>query len=258
MGSGMSLQKKEILSIIEPQLSSDGRGIQWFRTLTPAHAAESEPFFALEVFRAGESEVVTPNPIPRELRNVSLFTYLIHGKYSLRVDNELVKQATSGDFILLNSGKSTFLEEVFLPEYGMLEGFRLWVKQNHHQRATNSILINPDSPKIYLDQKAIQIQVLLGKANFKDQEVEIPDINLLNVSLHTNSTFKWKVPPHQNVMVFVFQGRAFFGPYRGEDQVLISRHQVLLYGKGEELLVQTQDTPVRFLIATGRTTIASN
>jgi len=252
MGRGMSLQKKEILSIIEPQLSSDGRGILWFRTLTPAHAAESEPFFALDIFRAGESEVVTPNPIPRELLNVSLFTYLIHGKYSLRVDNEVVKQATSGDFIVLNARESTIVEEVFLPDNGLLEGYRLWVNQIHNNLTTNSILINRDSSKIYFDQQAIQIQVLLGKAFFNHVEDEIPDINLLDVSIQTNSEFRWKAPLNHNVLAFVFQGRGFFGPYRDEKQVLIPRYQVLLYGQGDEILVRTKDTPLRFLLATSR------
>ena len=254
MGSGMSLQKKEIISIIEPQLSSDGRGIQWFRTLTPAHVTESEPFFALDIFRAGESEVVTPKPIPRELRNVSLFTYLIHGKYSLRVDEEVVKQATSGDFIVLNAGKSTFLEEVFLPENGLLEGHRLWINQNHNNLKTNSVLINPDSSRIYCDQQSILIQVLLGKAFFNDDKDETPDINLLDVSIQTNSEFKWKAPSNHNVMAFVFQGRGFFGPYRDEDQVLIPRHQVLLYGQGDEIFIRTKDTPLRFLLATSKKT----
>lgn len=248
----MSLHIKEITSIIEPQLSSDGRGTQWFRTLTPAHIAESDPFFALDIFRAGESEVVTPNPIPRELRNVSLFTYLIHGKHSLRVDKEIVKQATSGDFIVLNAGKSTFLEEVFLPENGLLEGFRLWVNQNHNNLTKNSIFINPDSSKINFDQQKIQIQVLLGKAFFNNDEEETPEINLLDVSVQMNSKLKWTAPSNHNVMVFVFQGRGFFGPYRDENQVLISRHQVLLYGQGDEILIQTKDTPLRFLLATSK------
>jgi redox-sensitive bicupin YhaK (pirin superfamily) len=248
----MKLMKKEIKSIIEPQLSSDGGGIKWYRTLTPANAIDSDPFFALEVFRAGGSEVEPPNPNPKELRNISFYTYLMHGNYSLRVDTEIVKQATSGDFIALNAGERSIVEEVFLPDNGLLEGFRLWVHHNQNNRTAKSILINPDSSKIYIDQRAGQIQQLLGKALFNDDEDDIPDINLLDVSLQANNKLIWKAPLNHQVLVFVFQGRGFFGPYRDEDQILIPRHQVLLYGQGTDIMVQTKDTPVRFLIATGR------
>lgn len=254
----MSERRKEIISIIEPQLSSDGGGLQWFRTINPANVVVTMPFFALEYFRSGETKVETPNPKPREVQNTSFYLYMIHGKYSLRIDNNTVNDVKAGELIALHTGKSTIMEEVFLPTHRKLEGFRLWLDQTKNFQPNKSISITPNHSTIMGKDYSVQIQVLAGKSQFDPiNEKDIPKVNLLRIDVDKFSEFRWVAPIHHNVLVFVFQGRGYFGPYKVEKEVLVARHQVLIYGQGEAVIMRTEDTPLSLLIATGRIPIDS-
>lgn len=120
-------------------------------------------------------------------------------------------------------------------------------------KQTRSIDINPNHSKSFFHHRTVQVQELLGsfQINLKGEDVLPSAVNIFNVSLQKNTSFVWKPPQDHNVMIFVFQGRGIFGPYAGEDELLVPRYQLLLFGEGDEIYARTEDTPLRFLVITG-------
>ncbi len=249
------MNRRKIIKIIEPQFSSEKGGIRWFRSLTPADAKIARPFLALEYFQSNQLAFDKPQPSSRHYQGVKLFSHIIRGNYSVRINKSQVFQAGAGDFIEIDTGAGAQLEEVYLTDQEKIEGFRLWIDQNSLQNPGINVSIHARNEKqLRFQQGRVQIQFFSDF--YSDQKDNLfwtdSDLRILDVNVLANTKFEMNTTPEQQLLAFVYQGRGYFGPYQDIDDILISRQCVLLFDNGQTIQIQTKDTPISLLVVTAK------
>lgn len=254
-GIEMSMKPRKIVRIIEPQFSSEVNGIRWYRSLTPADTVLAHPFVALELFQNNHLKVNNPQPTSRFYRGVKLFSHIIHGNYSVRINQSQIYQTHAGDFIEIDTGSGVQMDEVFLPDGVKMEGFRLWIDQNSFQNSGMKVSIHARNEKrLRFQHGKVQVRSFSGFP--ADQSFDSlwagSDLTILDIKISAETKFELKTAYDHHALVFVYQGRGYIGPYQEEDKVLIARQRVLLFDQGHSIQIQTEDTPISLLVVTAQ------
>jgi redox-sensitive bicupin YhaK (pirin superfamily) len=249
----MNKTRRKIKKIIEPQFSSEIGGIKWYRSLTPADSYLANPFIALELFQSNLHDFDEPKPITRNYRGVKLFSYFINGKYSVRINQNQIFHARAGDFIEIDTGYGADFEEVYIPQSGKIEGFRLWVYQDSYEKPKFNVTVHSaNENRLSYQNGKVQIHPFIGfNADPKNDLLRTDsDLRILDLKISSESKFELTTPFHHNTLAFVYQGRGYFGPYQEKDDILISRYHLILFDAGHKIQIQTKDTPLSLLLVT--------
>jgi len=253
------METRKIKKIIEPQFSSEMGGIHWFRSLTPADTSDANPFIALDIFRSNQTLSYKNIHTSRFLQGVTQFSYLFSGKYSVRINQNQVYHTRTGDIIGVNPGYGANLEEVYVPETGKIDGFHIRIRQRTSEKQlAPSAYINNFENRKSLHQNHMQVQPIWGYDLNPQEDLIIPDsdIKIIDVKMSDTTDFEWETEIEDTVLIFIYQGRGYFGPYMEFENQLINRFNVLLFTPGKKIKLSTQDTPLAFIMVSAKPIIA--
>jgi redox-sensitive bicupin YhaK (pirin superfamily) len=153
---------------------------------------------------------------------------------------------------------------------GRMGGFQLWANlpASHKMMDPRYREVKKDQiPEVALSAGAL-VRIVSGRVNGVQGPVKdvVTDPEYLDVSLPADSSFRHPVNRGHNVFAYVIEGSGFFDPGRDpyardavgrgyfdmERKCLCDAETLVLYGSGDEVTVSTEETPVRFLLVSGK------
>ncbi len=250
----MSKVRKAIKSMVIPQLSSEDGGIRKNRSISLPGMDYLDPVLVFEHFVRTDDFDRYFHKTQKRYVGMQMITYLLSGKYHYRSSRKEIGTLTSGCLLWVKSAAGVDMEEVFEAERDMLEGFQIWVNLPADQKETAAQFIQLDPPQIPIVRQndGSLIRVLIG--SFHNTQgaflLKQPTINLFDLIIPPYATFSFD-SQLETSLVYLYQGRGYFGPYEEQEDVMAARQKLLIYGDGDYILVRTEETPVRMLYLSG-------
>ena len=134
-----------------------------------------------------------------------------------------------------------------------LAGFQLWANLPASHKMMNPRyrdITKDQIPEVVVNDK-VKVKIICGEINGVNGPVQdiITDPEYLDVSIKPNSEFKHSIVKSHNVFAYVIEGEAIFDPINDE---IVGVEHLVIYRKGDEVLIQTKDKSVRFLLISGK------
>ncbi len=246
----MPKERKTIKSMVVPQLSSEGGGMRWKRSISLPGMDYLDPILSFDHFQRTDDFHRYYQKTQKRYLGMQMITYLINGKYHFRSAKKEMGSLTAGSLVWIKSGSGIDLEEVYETDQKNLEGFQIWINLpaiNKNDLPQFNLLESQKIPVVRQNDASL-IRVLVGdyqKAN-SSIIVEQPKINLFDLLIPPYANFSMQSKYIQS-LVYLYQGRGYFGKYGDEEDILVSRQKLLIYGPGDFISVRTEETPLRML-----------
>jgi redox-sensitive bicupin YhaK (pirin superfamily) len=177
----------------------------------------------------------------------------------------------SGDVQWMTAGSGIIHQE--MPkgdEKGMMWGFQLWANLPASQK-----MMTPRYRDVKDNQipevsagKGVKIRIICGEVKGKKGPVRdiVIDPEYLDCTVSAGSEFIHPTKPGHTVFAYVIGGKAFFceekNPFAYEMEgvnysdiqrdAFVRNENLVLFDDGEQIVVSTEDEPVRFLLMSGK------
>ena len=243
---------RQIVKILPSRATQDGAGVRLDRVFSNQEAVETDPFLLLDFFHSDNPKDYIAGFPWHPHRGIETVTYMLHGK--VRHEDSIGNNGVigPGDIQWMTAGSGIIHQEMPEQEDGILAGFQLWVNL-----PAKSKMINPryqeypgtDIPEYKLSNGPI-LKIICGRLNGLTGPVKdiTADAEYLDIYIPSGSKFDHKVKPGYTVIAFIYWGEARFCD---EDQV-VGKDHLVLYGDGEKITVSTLGSDVRFLLISGK------
>jgi len=250
----------------------EGAGVHLRRAFgSEMEALLFDPFLLLDDFRSDTpSDYINGFPWHPH-RGIETITYVLRGnvEHADSLGNKGV--ISSGDVQWMTAGSGIIHQEMPKGDReGHMWGFQLWANLPAVHKMTKPKyrgVTDNQIPKVALPG-GVDIRVICGKVG----EIAGPvgDIatnpEYLDISVPARSVFSHPVQRGHTVLAYVFEGKAFLqaecgsaskkrtGKSKQEDNIpqIVANHGLVLFGDGDEISVTTSESPVRFLLISGK------
>jgi redox-sensitive bicupin YhaK (pirin superfamily) len=241
---------RRIESVIDPQLVIEGAGVLLRRSIAPKVSNEFDPFLLFDHFAFNDPIEGPIRGFPMHPhRGIETVTYMLEGSVQHRDSLGNTGLIGPGDVQWMTSGRGILHEE--MPRRGpsgAIYGFQLWVNLPARLKMTAPRYQEVSAASIPTTQVGgASIRVVAGQANGVGGSVReiAADPIYIEVSLSPHSEFTQDVPAGHTALAYVFEGEAAFGGER------IQAVKMARFGDGDQVRVETQDSPVRFMLIAG-------
>ena len=251
-----------VRDVVEPRPTLEGAGVRLVRTIGAPAVEYLDPFLLLDHFSSDDPRDYLAGFPWHPHRGIETVTYVLAGE----VDHEdsLGNRGTigPGDVQWMTAGGGILHEEMPRPHDGRMAGFQLWVNLPAALKMTRPRYREVRAehiPEVRRGDGSI-VRVVAGEVDGVAGPVsEIhADPAYLDVTLPPGTTFVYPVLRGHSAFAYAFEGEARFGavcePGYGGDAGgrIVAAPDLVVFTDGDEVTVRTDDTPVRFLLASGR------
>ncbi len=203
-------------------------------------------------------------------RGIETITYVIHGRveHGDSMGNKGV--INSGDVQWMTAGSGIIHQEMSKGDHdGLMWGFQLWANLPASHKMMDPRyrgIVSSDIPEVSL-KGGIRVKVICGEVGGVKGPVGDVVVNpaYLDVAVPPETSFRHAIGQGHKVFAYVVDGEGYFDPERnafahevvGENyfdmkrKCACSAESLLLYDDGDEVVITTQDKPVRFLLVSG-------
>jgi len=135
----------------------------------------------------------------------------------------------------------------------VLAGFQLWANLPASFKMMDPRyrdITKEQIPEVIVSD-GVKVKIICGEINNVKGPVQdvITDPEYLDVSMDPNSEFKHSIDNSHNVFAYVIEGEAIFDPRK---DTLVNVENLVIYRNGDEVVVNTKEKPVRFLLISGK------
>jgi len=259
----MSEQFRTVERVITPQPVIEGAGVRLKRSIATPTLDYVDPFLLFDHFGSNRPDDYLAGFPWHPHRGIETVTYMLAGEVDHRDSIGNAGAIGAGDIQWMTAGGGIMHEEMpRAPEDGHMEGFQLWVnlpaslKMSHPRYQDMSAAQIPEVRR----PDGTVIRIVAGEVDGVGGAVtEIyAEPEYLDVLLPAGAQFVQPVPRGHAALAYVFEGEGRFGVcgdlgYRGElDGVLLAASRMAVLGDGDEVRVAADDSPVRFLLVSGK------
>ena len=262
---------RTIKKILKSKPTLEGAGVHLKRGFGFHQVPEFDPFLLFDDFHSDNPDHFIKGFPWHPHRGIETITYMIDGvvEHGDSMGNEGVIK--SGDVQWMTAGSGIIHQE--MPkgtEEGKNWGCQLWANLPASHKMMDPRyrdVKKKDIPEIELEN-GVRIKIICGEVKGVKGPVRdiIIDPEYLDVTVPPNTQFTHKVNKGYTVFVYVFEGEGYFDPKKdpyhyeatGVNYFDLQRdcrmkpETVILYDDGEEIQVTTEDTPVRFILISGK------
>ena len=253
----MELVPREIEQIIEPQPVTEGAGVRLKRSIGTQKLDYLDPFLLLDHFESsnpGDYEAGFPLHPHRGIETV---TYVLRGEVQHKDTLGNSGSIGAGDLQWMTAGRGIMHEEMPQVRPEGIAGFQLWVnlpakfkmiKPRYQEIRSGEI---PEIKK----EHGEKIRVISGTVAGVPGPVTDIAANpvYLDVSIPAHTTNRQPIERGHAAFAYVFEGEAkFAGGEREGDGTKVSHPKLVVLGDGDYIQVATGETPVRFLLVSGK------
>jgi len=245
---------RSIKKILKSKPTVEGAGVHLKRVFGNNEVPLFDPFLLLDDFHSAHPEDYIKGFPWHPHRGIETITYMLSGE--VEHGDSMGNKGTiySGDVQWMTAGDGIIHQE--MPKGrtdGMMWGCQLWANlpAAHKMMAPKYRDVKAgDIPEITLE-KGAKVKIICGTVNGKQGPVRdiVIDPEYLDITIQGESTFEHKVKKGHTVFAYVIEGPGYFDVARGR---FIEHENLVLFDDGDEVHVSTADTPVRFLLISGK------
>ena len=261
---------RPVKEIIRTQPALEGAGVRLERAFGFGRTGEFDPFLLFDDFR---------NDNPRDYlagfpwhphRGIETITYVLAG--SVDHGDSLGNQGrmTAGDVQWMTAGRGILHQE--MPrgdEQGRMHGFQLWANLPSSLKMTAPRYQDIPSAEIpeVTDDDGTRVRVISGEFWGKRGPVDgvAAEPGYVDVSVPPGKRKRLRVEATRNAFAYVFAGSGSFRDASAPRAVLTesgeepdapvydaANHSLVLFDRGDEVVVQAGEEGIRFLLISGR------
>ncbi|MGW8285238.1 MAG: pirin family protein [Candidatus Deferrimicrobiaceae bacterium] len=249
----------------------EGAGVHLKRAFGYQEVPRFDPFLLLDDFRSDDPSKYLPGFPWHPHRGIETITYMIEG--TVEHGDSLGNRGTisPGDVQWMTAGSGIIHQEMPKGDgKGRMGGFQLWANlpASHKMMDPRYREVKQGQiPEVALPG-GVLVKIVSGRVDGVQGPVKdiVTDPEYLDVTLPANAAFHHPVKRGHNVFAYVIEGSGFFDPERDpyareavgrgyfdmERKCLCDAETLVLYGDGDEVTISTEETPVRFLLASGK------
>lgn len=262
---------RKIRKVFKSKPVTEGAGVHLKRAFGFSEVPLFDPFLMLDDFRAEIPQDYIKGFPWHPHRGIETITYVLSGdvEHGDSMGNKGI--ITSGDVQWMTAGGGVIHQEMPKGDSnGRMLGFQLWANLPASQKMINPRYRDVRSnqiPKVLLDN-GVNIKIICGRVG--DTEGPVRDIVIdpeyLDITVPPQTTYRHPTKSGHNVFAYVIDGKGFFckekKPFSYEVQgtnyfdmkrePFVDNTTLVLFGDGEEVFVNTEEEPARFLLISGK------
>ncbi|MDP2718716.1 MAG: pirin family protein [Dehalococcoidia bacterium] len=265
------MKTKGVIKVLDSRPTVEGAGVNLKRVFGNNEVPLLDPFLLLDDFHSNKpSDYIKGFPWHPH-RGIETITYVLHGEveHGDSLGNKGIIH--SGDVQWMTAGSGIIHQE--MPkggQGGLMWGFQLWSNlpaSDKMMPPRYRDVKNSQIPEVLVDNGA-KVRIICGEFNNTVGPVRdiVSDPEYLDIELPAKTTFTRPVKKGHNIFAYVTMGKAHFGE-RSEPpfpeitapmDININRNglfgpeHLVLFGTGDEVTITTEDSPVRFLLISGK------
>jgi len=242
--------QRKVDKIIEPQPVVEGAGVRLKRSIGTRTLDYLDPFLLLDHFASNDPADYEAGFPLHPHRGIETVTYMLRGGVDHRDSIGNSGSIGPGDVQWMTAGGGIMHEEMPQVRPEGIDGFQLWVNLPASLKMTRpryqGISAN-EIPEVEAEGGA-RIRVITGTVNGVSGPVSgiAADPVYLDVSVPADASFTHQIDRGHTAFAYVFEGEASF------DDQLISHTRLVVFGDGDRVKVVTAESPVRFLLVSGK------
>lgn len=245
---------RKVRLTLKSRSTLEGAGVRLKRAFGYADPS-LDPFLLLDDFRSDDPNDYLAGFPWHPHRGIETITYMLHGRveHGDSMGNSGVIGA--GDVQWMTAGSGIIHQE--MPKGNkndsLMGGFQLWANLPASHKMMNPRyrdITKEQIPEVIVND-TVRVKVICGEVNGVKGPVQdiVTEPEYLDVSIEPNSEFKHSIDKSHNVFAYVIEGSAFFDPSLHE---ITGSEHLAIFKEGDEVLIQTRDEPVRFLLISGK------
>ena len=241
---------RRIEKIIEPQSVVEGAGVKLRRSIATPTLDYLDPFLLLDHFASKNPADYQAGFPLHPHRGIETVTYLLSGVVHHRDTLGNSGAINAGDIQWMTAGRGIMHEEMPQVRPEGVAGFQLWVNLPAKLKMTEpqyqNIAAN-EIPEISREGSA-KIRVIAGTVDGVSGPVTgiAADPVYLDVFVSAHASFIQPISQGHAAFAYVFEGEAKFA---AQD---VSHPRLVVLDDGDFVEVKTADSPVRFLLVSGK------
>lgn len=249
----------------------EGAGVHLKRAFGNQHVPLFDPFLLLDDFRSDNPAHYLKGFPWHPHRGIETITYVLGGKVEHGDSMGDKGVIGPGDVQWMTAGSGIIHQEMPKGDKdGYMGGFQLWANLPASHKMIDPRyrgLTASDIPEATL-QGGIKLKIICGKVAGVQGPVRdvVVDPEYLDVTVPAGTTFTHAIKRGYTVFAYVIDGEGYFDPDRNayshevvgsnyfdfQRKCSCSTETIVLYGDGDVLSISTEETPVRFLLVSGK------
>ncbi len=245
---------REVRVTLKSRSTMEGAGVRLKRAFGYADPS-LDPFLLLDDFHSNDPNDYLAGFPWHPHRGIETITYMLHGQieHGDSMDNSGVIGA--GNVQWMTAGSGIIHQE--MPKKNendpVLAGFQLWANLPSSHKMMDPRyrdIIKEQIPEVIVND-SVRVKIICGEVNGVKGPVQdiVTDPEYLDVSIEPNSVFKHAIDNTYNVFAYIIEGEATFNPTKDE---IVGTEHLVIFKEGDEVLIQTKDKSVRFLLISGK------
>lgn len=262
---------RKIRKVIKSKSTIEGAGVHLKRAFGFSEVPLFDPFLLFDDFRSNDPQYYLKGFPWHPHRGIETITYVLGGnvEHGDSMGNKGVIGA--GDVQWMTAGSGIIHQE--MPKgnkKGEMLGFQLWANLPASHKMMDPRYRDVKSSQIpEVDMgNGVKIKVICGQVKETRGPVQdiMTDPEYLDITISAKSEMVYPTKPGHNVFAYVIDGKGYFckekKPFtyeaEGENYFDIQRTpfidngNIVLFGDGEQIVVSTENEPVRFLLISGK------
>jgi redox-sensitive bicupin YhaK (pirin superfamily) len=262
---------RPVKQVIQPKPTIEGAGVKLQRAFGFGKTKEFDPFLLLDDFRNDNPNDYIAGFPWHPHRGIETITYVLAGSVEHGDSLGNKGKMTAGDVQWMTAGSGILHQEMPKGDTaGRMHGFQLWANLPSSLKMTDPRYQDIPSSAIpeVTDDDGTRVRVISGEFWGKRGPVEgvAADPNYLDISVAPGKRKHLKVETERNAFAYVFAGSGTFRDSSNPQAVLTERvdrpdappvyeagnHSLVLFDRGDEIVVQAGDEGIRFLLVSGK------
>jgi quercetin 2,3-dioxygenase len=249
----------------------EGAGVQLERVFGFGDPRLTDPFLMMDDFRNDDPRLYKAGFPWHPHRGIETITYVLAGEvdHGDSLGNRGVLGA--GDVQWMTAGSGIMHQEMPRGDAkGRMHGFQLWANLPSHLKMTTPRYQDVKSKEIpeIVDDDGTKVRVVVGEFWGKRGPVDgiAADPQYLDISVPPGRLKRFKVDTRRTAFAYIFEGSAAFADASKPFGVLVEKEvdgeelhlrdmtgdrTLVVFGKGDEVVVQAGEEGVRFLLVSG-------
>ena len=245
---------REVRVTLKSRSTMEGAGVRLKRAFGDVDPS-LDPFLLLDDFHSDNPNDYLAGFPWHPHRGIETITYILHGQIEHKDSMENSGVIGAGDVQWMTAGSGIIHQE--MPKKNIndpvLAGFQLWANLPASFKMMDPRyrdITKEQIPEVIVSD-GVKVKIICGEINNVKGPVQdvITDPEYLDVSMDPNSEFKHSIDNSHNVFAYVIEGEAIFDPRK---DTLVNVENLVIYRNGDEVVVNTKEKPVRFLLISGK------
>lgn len=245
---------RKIGSILKGKPTLEGAGVKLRRAFGPQEVPLLDPFLLLDDFHSNNPDDYIVCFPWHPHRGIETVTYVLEGlvEHGDSMGNKGVIR--SGDVQWMTAGNGIIHQE--MPKGsngGLMWGFQLWVNlPSTHKMDSPRYrgITRKEVPEVEV-KLGVRVKVICGELKGSKGPVQdlAVDCEYLDVTLEPNAQIEHSTKKGHRAFAYVISGRGYFNQSKSD---LIGAEQVVIFGEGVKVRIDTKDDCLRCLMISGK------